>query len=150
MSRNIRIPSYRHHRPSGRAVVTLNGKDSYLGAYGSPESKAEYERVVAEWLARHQTPADVQENDGLALAEVMLAYLDFVGTYYRDADGNPTSEVKSITYALRPMEALYATTMAKDFGPVQLKAVRQKMIDGGLCRGVINQRVGILKRMFKW
>ena len=25
-----RIPSYRQHRPSGQAVVTLNGRDHYL------------------------------------------------------------------------------------------------------------------------
>jgi hypothetical protein len=45
-----RIPSYRHHKPSGQAVVTLNGKDFYLGLWQSEVSKAEYERLVGEWL----------------------------------------------------------------------------------------------------
>jgi integrase len=31
-----------------------------------------------------------------------------------------------------------------------LKACRQAMLDAGLCRGVINQRVGRVRRMFKW
>ena len=35
-------PSYRLHRPTNKAVVTLNGRDFYLGPYGSPESRAEY------------------------------------------------------------------------------------------------------------
>src|SRR5262249_4354731 len=39
-----RIPSYRRHRASGQAVVTLNGVDHYLGRFNSPESKAEYDR----------------------------------------------------------------------------------------------------------
>src|SRR5205814_1856338 len=30
------------------------------------------------------------------------------------------------------------------------KAVRQTMIVAGLCRGLINQRVGKLRRVFKW
>lgn len=30
-----RIPSYRHHKPSGHAVVTLGGRDIYLGKYNS-------------------------------------------------------------------------------------------------------------------
>ncbi len=31
----LRIPSYRHHKPSGQAVVALNGRDHYLGKYRS-------------------------------------------------------------------------------------------------------------------
>jgi hypothetical protein len=30
----LRTPSYRHHKPSGQAVVTLEGRDIYLGRYG--------------------------------------------------------------------------------------------------------------------
>ena len=31
----LRIPSYRLHKPSGQAVVTINGRDIYLGKYNS-------------------------------------------------------------------------------------------------------------------
>lgn len=56
-----RIPSYRLHRPSGQAVVTLNGRDCYLGRHGTPESRLEYDRLVCEWLAvgRAATPPPV-------------------------------------------------------------------------------------------
>ena len=50
------VPSYRLHKPSGRAVVTLNGRDHYLGPWNSPESSAEYDRLVGEWLAARQAP----------------------------------------------------------------------------------------------
>ena len=33
-----RTPSYRLHRPTGRAVVTLNGRDLYLGRHGTTGS----------------------------------------------------------------------------------------------------------------
>lgn len=39
---------------------------------------------------------------------------------------------------------------AASFGPLALKAVRKKMIDGGLSRKLINQRVGRIRRLFKW
>ncbi len=39
--RNRRIPSYRKHKVSGLAVVTLNGRDFSLGPHGSAESHAE-------------------------------------------------------------------------------------------------------------
>lgn len=149
MPRRFQIPSYRLHRPSGRAVVTLNGVDHYLGAHGSPESRSEYERLITEWLARHQTP-ESQQGTELSLAEVMLAYLGSAGTYYRDAEGTTTRELANIKTALRPLEALYSRTLAKDFGPITLKAVRQRMIEQRLCRRVVNQRIGIIKRMFKW
>ena len=49
---STRVPSYRLHKPSGRGVVTIGGKDHYLvGPHGSPESKEHYDRLIAEWLA---------------------------------------------------------------------------------------------------
>ncbi len=50
------VPSYRLHGQSGQAVVTLsdglgNRRDVLLGKYGTPESRAEYVRVLAEWEA---------------------------------------------------------------------------------------------------
>jgi hypothetical protein len=44
------VPSYRFHKPSGRARVTLEGRDIWLGPYGTSESRQKYDRVVAEWL----------------------------------------------------------------------------------------------------
>jgi hypothetical protein len=44
------IPSYRKHRPSGQAVVTLCGRDFYLGPHGTKASKLAYDRMISEWL----------------------------------------------------------------------------------------------------
>lgn len=51
-----RVPSYRLHKQSGQAVVTLpvgqgGRRDVLLGKYGTDESKAEYQRVLVEWEA---------------------------------------------------------------------------------------------------
>jgi hypothetical protein len=54
MQRHPRIPTYRLHKPTGQAVVTINGKDFYLGKHDSPKSHAAYKRLVAERLANHQ------------------------------------------------------------------------------------------------
>ena len=45
------IPSYRCHKPSGQAVVTLNGKDFYLGPWKSALSRTAYDRLIAEWVS---------------------------------------------------------------------------------------------------
>ena len=49
-----RHPSYRYHKARHCAVVTLDGKDHYLGAYNSPDSWETYHRLVAEWLVRRR------------------------------------------------------------------------------------------------
>lgn len=145
-----KFPSYRLHKPSGRAVVTIAGRDIYLGSFNSPESRAEYEQVIAEWLARrkHQPmPEDVGPSP--TVCELMVAYMRHVAAYYVK-DGRPTSEVDTIRQALRPVRKLYGPTPAVDFGPRALKAVRQAMIEQGWCRGYINKQILRIRRMFSW
>ena len=45
------VPSYRLHKQSGQAVVTLDGKDYLLGTYNSATSKRAYQRLTTEWFA---------------------------------------------------------------------------------------------------
>ena len=53
------VPSYRLHKQSGQAIVTLNGRGILLGRHGSAASKSEYRRVTAEWLATKGLPTHV-------------------------------------------------------------------------------------------
>ena len=48
-----RSPRYRKQKakPGDRAFVELNGHRVYLGTYGTPESRAKYDRAVAELCA---------------------------------------------------------------------------------------------------
>ena len=41
-----KVPSYRLHKPTGKAVVTINYRDYYLGKHGTRESKREYDRLI--------------------------------------------------------------------------------------------------------
>lgn len=142
-----RIPAYRHHRPSGQAVVTLNGHDHYLGPHSSPASRQEYDRLVAEWLAGGRV---LQQLAPLTVDDVIVAYMQFVEGYYRK-DGEPTDEQYCIRAALRPVHRLYGQVPAAEFGPRALKAIRQTLVDDGrLARTTINSYVGRIRRMFGW
>src|SRR5205814_2810357 len=79
----------------------------------------------------------------------ILKYWRFAESYYAK-DGQPTKELAGIRETLRPLRALYGRSAARDFGPRALKAVQQKLVDDGNCRTVVNQRIGRIKRMFKW
>jgi integrase len=150
------VHTYRLHKQSGQAVVTLRDaagrrRDLLLGRYGSTESKTEYARVIAEWQAAGgHLAAVVGHHADLTVNELLLAFWRHADRHYRHPDGTPTSERKEYLYSLRPVRELYGQTLARDFRPLALKAVRQHMVASGLCRGVVNQRVGRIKRVFKW
>lgn len=59
----VRIPKYRLHKASGKAVVTLNGRDIYLGEYGSEASQAEYNRLLAEWQLNGRATPQSREDE---------------------------------------------------------------------------------------
>ena len=53
-----KVPSYRLHKATGQAVITLTGPDIYLGAQHSAERREPYEAALNEWLAsHHQRPS---------------------------------------------------------------------------------------------
>ncbi len=58
------VPAYCHHAAKGLAFVKLAGDFVYLGRYGSPDSKAAYERRVAEWVAGGQVPLRSTRRNG--------------------------------------------------------------------------------------
>jgi len=42
------VPAYRLYKRNGSAVVTLSGKDIYLGEYGSAASRELYSQLIAK------------------------------------------------------------------------------------------------------
>ena len=119
----VTTPSYRLHKPSGQAVVTLANRDYYLGRYETPESRAEYDRLVGEWLTNGRRPPGKAGPGGtdLTINELLLAYLRFADGYYIK-NGLPTTEPRAIRLALRPLRRLYGHTPAGNFGPLSLTA----------------------------
>lgn len=142
------FPRYRKHRASGQAVVTLGGKDHYLGPHGTQASKAFYDRLIAEWLVGGRTVQDSDQQD-YRLVELIAAYRRFARRYYRK-NGKVTREAHLIDEAAKHAKRLYSRTPAAEFGPKRLKAVRQSMIDAGWSRKYINKQVGRIRRMFRW
>lgn len=140
-----KVPALRHHKARGLAVVTLGGRDFYCGKFGTPESRREYDRVVGEWLAAGR-PQAVGGGQRLTIAELLVRYMKFAEGYYLP----PSRELEGITLALRPLKEQYGHTLAADFGPLSLRAVREGWIRAGLSRKHINSRVGKIRRLFKF
>ena len=151
MPRKSSVPAYRLHKASGQARTILNGRHVYLGKFGSPESRQQYARILAEAAlpAGPPTTSDKQDSKGPLISEVLVAYLSFAETYYSN-EGQPTKEFRGMVDAVGPLNLLYGDTLANEFGPLKLKAVREHLVGQKLCRTEVNKRIGRLKRVFKW
>lgn len=143
------LPSYRLHRPSRQGVVTLSGRDFYLGPYGTAASRAEYDRLIAEWLANGRRLPAIEDQHEISVVELLVGYLTFAREYY-SRDGQPTSEYVEMQSVSKRLKKLYGSTNVVDFGPLSLKSVRQTLIDEQHSRAWINRQVNRIRRIFKW
>ena len=75
-----RVPRYGKHRASGQAVVSLNGRDHYLGRHGTPKGKDAYDKLIREWLAGGRRALKI---DRLTVARLILANWNAVGKSVR-------------------------------------------------------------------
>jgi integrase len=142
------VPKLCCHKATGQGYVTLNGREHYLGRFGSAEAEAKYEELIARWLAHGRR---LPEPDAtLTVNEVLLAYDCFAETHYKPNGGKPSTELECVRDALRIVKTLFGRTPAAAFGPKRLKAVRAKMLERGWCRGYVNHQVDRVRRVFKW
>ncbi len=144
-SKTRSTPSYLLHRGTGQARVRIEGKDHYLGRFGSPESRERYSDLISDWLVKQ----DNLSGCSLTVDDLALLYMDHAARYYRK-DGQPTSEVHCTRLALRHAVTTHGRTRLRQFSPRKLKQVRQVMIDAGYVRSSVNLHVGRIKRMFRW
>lgn len=112
--------------------------------------------MLARWLVSGRL---LPNRGNATIAQVIVRFWPWVQEHYRRADGSATSAVQEFRYSLRPLVYLYGKTLVAEFGPLAFKSVRQLMITGyehpkyghqaPASRGVINQRMGRIRRFFK-
>lgn len=141
------VPKYRKHRASGQAIVTINGRDHYLGPHNSKASKVEYDRLVTEWLSSGRSASFGAAQPELTIVELVADYLRFAKGYYGDTTHGTFATMKRVA---RPLKALYGRTAAAEFGVVQFKAVRQSLIAEEHSRGHVNELMSRMVSIFRW
>ena len=114
-------PKYRHYKPKNLGVVRIDGRDIYLGKYGSPESWEKYHRVLAERYARGPVGAPsgqaAPQSEVLTVTELCVRYYRHCEKYYVKG-GKITNQVRMIKLALKACRSIYGSTLAKDFAPL--------------------------------
>jgi len=110
--RSPSVPSYRHHKPTGQAVVTIRlpdgtRRDEYLGKFNSADSCREYARVIAEQALGLVPGSLAKPGSNVTVDQMLLPYWRYVEQHYRDPEGTPTTEVAEIKSSLIHLRALY-------------------------------------------
>lgn len=153
-------PALRRHA-TGQFFVRINRVDHYLGT-DPLAAQAERLRLLAARHTLATAPGPVKAD--VTIDELLARYLAWAPTYYRKADGTPTSEVANLRRAAKPLQRLYGPSLVADFDSVALEAIRDSMIDHswmppderqsatkrGWCRSHINRNLERIKRMFHW
>ena len=164
-----KLPAYRLHRASGRATVTINGRDIYLpGVHGSPDSLIEYEAQIAALVAEReleehkrrqqlrQRKSDAvrarllgTKNEVPVVAELVPPYMRHVRETYLK-NGRETSQVQLIRASLDVLLRKCGQVLVHDFGPLALKSVRDEFVARGHTRLEINRRCRLIVQCFRW
>ena len=142
-----RYPSLRLHKGTGQGVVTLNGRDYYLGLHGTDKCLANYKRLIGEYKVLGKAFGVTSKTVGILADE----YLDYCASHY---PATQNSESVQVAVALRYIED-YRDKPADSFGPLALKSIRDQMVKHRsrgkpLSRVYVNKMVDRIRRMFKW
>jgi integrase len=146
-----RPPKLCHHKGTNQAVVYMNGKARYLGVFDSKEAKQAYRAIVDEWSGSQTSSKPVVDDvpivapHRLTIAEAVVQYKAHAERYY-----GASRETDNLQEAIRPVREKFGFLPMSDFGPLQLRTIRNQWIEQELARNTINARVIRVKRFFKW
>jgi integrase len=109
----------------------------------------------AELYQKLQTTADPgrEKTPNSALVSVKEAcrqYLEWANTVYRDEDGRQTGEASNLLHGLQPLVDLFPHLAAASLRPRHIKEFCEAQAKAKVSRGVINKRIGYIKRMLTW
>ena len=162
----VQAPARRYHM-SGQSVVTLGGRDIYLGPHDSPESIARYAVLIGIYqssglsLPDDFNPAILDEKASLLLGlavtsnqtdspilvrHVTASYLEHIAVRY----AHNSAEILRITQICKEIDAHDGDVKADQYGPLKLQQQRQRWIDSGKARVYCNRLTNAVKRMWRY
>ncbi len=142
-------PGYRYH-VSGQAVVTFCSKNFYLGEYDSPDSKAKYYALLAEYNANGKVSApegdEHQADAPITVRCVTAEFREHINTRYTN---NPNEKARFGNLCTL-LEDEYGDVPVDQFGPRKLSEIRDLFVSSGNCRKYVNQQTRNIVRIFKY
>ncbi len=149
MPKPPRVPSYCHHKPSDRAFCKVAGRFIYLGPYGSEASRAAYAQVVERVLSGRTKAAPTDQPAELSVRELADRYIAHAEAYYVK-NGKQTNEAAMVATACNRAAEIFGDLPAREFGPLCLETVCDRLVGLGLSRSYTNGSINRIRRMFRW
>jgi integrase len=150
------VPALRAHKPSGRAVVTLDGKDYYVGPIGSEQAASEYKRLIQVWWSNGRTMPRVAA--AATVGELVTRYRTEYERSHQKR-GEPTSQVRRVAIITRELADLFGDLPVARFGSEEVRTLRSCWIDPvpgsvyrtkPVVRTTANAYLGVVVSMFRW
>lgn len=163
-----KAPARRYHI-SGQSVVTIGGRDFYLGPHDSPESIVRYAALIALYQASGLT---LPEGFELASLDPQVSMMLGGGEAMPTQQQNKTVLVRDVTAGYRTLIRIkYASHQseldrtlrlcdeideqagsvpANEYGPVRLQELRRKWVGIGNARVYCNRLTNAVIRCWKW
>lgn len=161
-----KAPARRYHL-SGQSVVTIDGKDFYLGKHDSPESIAKYAVLIASYQQNDYRlpdsfdieelnsrvklilgePAQHQENEPITIKHVTFCYREWAKNRYRTGKDKELARAGQVCDELDKHDG---TLLAEKYGPLALQKQRRRWVDAGISRKYVNRQTNLVIRMFKY
>ena len=138
---------YGLHAARNLARTTINGKRVYLGEYGSPESKAAFNRILADWESAHAERSVAPVT--LTVSRLAVLFLKHAEKEYV-RDGMPTGETANFRHALKQLTSMFHGVRVIDFGPKKLKQIQATMVANGYAQQTINFTIRRIRQVFDW
>lgn len=144
------VPTYLLHKPTGQARVRIEGRDYYLGPFGSDESRRKYVELIGSGgVAALANRGNRGSDDGcLTIGELIVSFLNWAEAYYVK-DGKLTSQLSRIHMAMRPLNKHFGALPADQFGPLKLRTLRDLYVAHGYVRSTVNAFVFLVQKMFR-
>ncbi|KAA3609189.1 MAG: site-specific integrase [Planctomycetota bacterium] len=135
----------------GGAYAYVGNRQRWFGSYDDPETHKRFGHFLQMWEVNGgQPPPEAEPGPQITCETLVALYLAHCETHYRRPDGRPTGESQQVAYTAKPLLHLYRELPARSFSIHCLKRVRAAMVDSGLSRKTVNQRVWRIRRMFRW
>ena len=131
-------------RRGGRPSRTTDARPVRFARIAGSLARLQLELAVAP----HSVETNRTGPTGISV-NIVRGFAAHAENHYRTPDGT-TGEVREYKLVIRQLRTLYGIRPVAEFGPLALKAVRQRLVESGNCRGVVNQRTRRMVRIFKW
>lgn len=133
------VPKYCLKKSRNLAYVTINGKQKYLGRYGTPQSKMAYARVIKEWKANQCEIGATCELPHPSIGQLFLKYID----------AHPSRVDEPWKIAIRPLFRKWRHTPCDEAGLWMLLQLQENMALVNDAEEVA-ARLAKLIRVFLW